>query len=308
MRLLQPTKAEDFWLHEEILYELDVPSGPPHRLRVRASGQLVLENHDRAEVRRQLHYAEIGGEPCPCVAVLVWWQKWQPGNPGPNSDIPETVRIARRDLHLCATQNRTLRKFDAARHHHGRVLLDTRLVKVRDFRHFSEAHGILGRAFAAVVFRLLRRGFEVRCDQAGMPGQRELVLTLDTVNGLSLHHRFRLSSGDRIVYEDSHENVWAESLLHQFPAQAIASRVAWNVLSQAASGIVLGHKQKARERICDLAGPDLAVSYSDRRLTLQITPGNEAPGPETAAALVRKVNKLAQFLARRSHGDTGERR
>lgn len=48
----------------------------PHRVGYSGKGRLVLLDHDKAERRRHLIVHALGGEPCPCISVLVAWRNY----------------------------------------------------------------------------------------------------------------------------------------------------------------------------------------------------------------------------------------
>jgi len=51
-------------------------SGTFHTVAMTKRGQLALLNHTPDEIRRNKDYIEIGGEPCPCVRLLLNWRQW----------------------------------------------------------------------------------------------------------------------------------------------------------------------------------------------------------------------------------------
>ena len=302
IRLASHASVYEAWQCEELTYELTTPAGGTHRVRMLGSGRMTLVDHARDDVRRQLHYAELGGEPCPCVALLAAWRGWDDRDPP--ADLPEEVLVVRRDLQVCAAENRLWRRFEAARHRPGKVTIDDKAVRVREFRHFAKGLGFIGRPAADVVFRLLRWGLDVRLDAAVPTHAQNTALTVRQVGNMWAGHSFSLSAKGTIVYEDEHGQHWAEAEPGKFPGKAVAARLAWNAVNQDAHQRLTANRRSALKRVDEAAVPGLEVSYTSRRLTLQLTPGGSGLGVETATALVRKLARLVGALSRRKHGES----
>jgi hypothetical protein len=78
--------------------------GQRHRVLLTGAGRLSLPDHPKEEVRRHLDYQEVGGGPCPCVAVLIAWRRFvRSGEEEAGAALPKALREAARERHGLAT-------------------------------------------------------------------------------------------------------------------------------------------------------------------------------------------------------------
>jgi hypothetical protein len=71
-----------------------------HRIVLTRSGRLSLRDHTKEAVRRYFDYQQVGGELCPCVAVLSAWRRFVRDNEEEAGEgLPEALRQAGRGRH-----------------------------------------------------------------------------------------------------------------------------------------------------------------------------------------------------------------
>src|SRR6516165_3826607 len=102
-------KPDDAWLLQEQTFYFNTDGGT-HRLVVRADGKVALPDHTALERRRLEDYAELGGEPCPCVAAL---RRWRAREVEHRDYFPEEedLYLLRREMAYAAGPRRAWRRF-----------------------------------------------------------------------------------------------------------------------------------------------------------------------------------------------------